>query len=93
MNRYIEYTLDKNSKNMKIVMRANLHDTHPSKIITSEKKFRNGGAPMFIIQNMNHQNLIKGKQLIAPFNIINLRDMNRSYIIITKQNNPDEHNP
>jgi len=30
---------------------------------------------------------------MAPFSIMNLRDINRSYIIITRQNNPDEHNP
>jgi len=46
---------------MKITIRANLHEIHPSKIITSEKKFKNGGAPMFMMQNINHQNLIKGK--------------------------------
>jgi hypothetical protein len=61
MNKYIEYTLDRKSRNMKTVIRANLHEMHPSKIMISEKKFRNGGAPIFIIQNMNHQNLIKGK--------------------------------
>jgi len=46
---------------MKITIKENLQEMHPSRIITSEKKFRNGGAPMFIIQNMNHQNLIRGK--------------------------------
>jgi len=46
---------------MKITMSENLHEIHPSRIITSEKKFKNGGAPMFIIQNMNHQNLIRGR--------------------------------
>lgn len=57
----MEYTLDRNNRNMKITIKANLQEIHPSRIITSEKKFKNGGAPIFMMQNMNHQNLIKGR--------------------------------
>ncbi|MEQ5162538.1 hypothetical protein ABN196_18030, partial [Proteus terrae] len=52
-----------------------------------------GGAAILAELNKNHHNAILGIKFKNPLLINILRLPLRSYIILAKQNNPEEHNP
>lgn len=61
--------------------------------LISEIKFKDIGADIFLEDNKNHHIAIEGIKFIKPLLINNLRLIKRSYLILAKQNKPEEHNP
>ena len=61
--------------------------------IISPIRFNDGGLAMFLTLNKNHHKPILGINVSNPLFTIKLRLPVRSYTILAKQNNPEEHKP
>jgi len=61
--------------------------------LISEIKFKDNGDDIFLEDNKNHHIAIEGIKFINPLLINKLRLIIRSYEILAKQNNPEEHKP
>ena len=61
--------------------------------MVSDSIFREGGAPRFLADRINHQAVIAGNKFIIPFNIIRLRVWDVSYIVFAKANRPEDTKP
>lgn len=61
--------------------------------IISPNKLKEGGAAILEEHKRNHQRDILGIILIRPLFKNKLRLPKRSYVILARQNNPDEHKP
>ena len=70
-----------------------LHLTTVKINIISPAKLREGGLAIFLTLSKNHHKPILGIKDSKPLLTINLRLPVRSYTILARQNNPEEHNP
>lgn len=59
----------------------------------SLRRLIEGGAPIFITQNKNQKKLREGKIIINPLVKYRLREEITSYVILAKQNMPDDTKP
>lgn len=70
-----------------------LHLTTVKISIISPAKLREGGLAIFLTLSKNHHRPILGMKDSNPLFTISLRLPVRSYTILAKQNNPEEHKP
>lgn len=61
--------------------------------LISPNRFKVGGAAILPTLNKNHHKPILGIKFNKPLLTKRLRLPTRSYTILAKQNNPEEHNP